>query len=66
MVEEGLGFSGSGLVIPMYSEPHNPCGLGFPIRTSSDHCIRQAPRSLSQAVTSFIDLTYMSTCSFVV
>ena len=41
---------------PMYSDGGNGCShpSGFPIRTSPDHSLLAAPRSLSQLTTSFI------------
>src|SRR5205814_1232552 len=41
---------------PMYSDDGSRCSqrLGFPIRTSPDHSLLAAPRSLSQLITSFI------------
>lgn len=38
----------------MYSGNDNPCGLGFPIRKSTDQSLLTAPRGLSQRATSFI------------
>ena len=41
---------------PMYSDDGSRCSqrLGFPIRTSPDHSLLAAPRSLSQLIASFI------------
>ena len=38
---------------PMYSDVGAAKAAGFPIRTSPDYCLLPAPRSFSQAITSF-------------